>query len=876
MAYGTTVLRYINRRHTRIVVGEVKVESSVLAAYSLNSAARHIQTVAVGCDGQLAVLAADGIHGSAGCYINTGAGSLNGQVTADGAHSATVINDRTAAGADQLTRSLTGTAGDVQGTVVGNDILRGGNGVTVQIQRDVLTGSNGNRRTSCHINQQHNLSADSGCCDCLVKSVIVSAADLCSSLCIELCRFSSCLSGTADVAVKAIKRHAAVNDFLTYSYNFTVNNYVDGLGRRSTLNSPQIVGGIAAAAAGQVLIEALINHTARIAKADRAIGEAACRYNITQQGFCCDITQAAGALGISFPFLQRNGRAVRTFIDIFTGTGQHIFIAACSSHVAGAVTGTVSLGRVHIAVGSQGAVHTQDRTGEIRILIRTYHTLSGGRVANGICGCTCVVEGNIAGSDITRCGIIGIICPPDLIIIEIQRTGTCNGHGRTLVNDKLHTGQQLHIVQYGRGAGSNTQRDVAVDRQIQYLGVHGLAHDIQIQGTQIHVTVDGIFDLISIRIIQSGQCAGLELEQAGTLAHKYRLRINCNPALRNHIRRDSRIGLDFQLCFHVLHIILGQGEDVVVSAVFSSILTAQVAQLEQLPQFTAALSDDLAAGISAVAVSADNETESTHFTAAGNGQLRATLQHRQAITQMGGSGITGAGSENGTFHAKNALDRQIRPVFQCKGAERLGILNGCQFVVVLVHHRIAGNGSAARTAGNHQALAGGDFVITCGQSAITGQNDSTAVRKCIRKIVGVIRASSEPGFSILVGKNCFDSSLVFDSRQCVGCTGRHKTAEAVNPAKEGCAALGCSSGHNCTGLNRTAISNYLIIHRNGTQSAVIFKCNTGIHFLGEYKVLKIQTTAVGCIRNGNDNCHAAIGSQCVTGGRCFYTVYRDL
>ena len=478
-------------------------------------------------------------------------------------------------------------------------------------------------------------------------------------------------------------------------------------------------------------------------------------------------------------------------IAIGVGGGGQIAAAfvlkLCRGNVDGGVgnAGSVLGGLISRAGGDGGQLHDAalnagDRRAAFRGIelarggIQSARHMNGGIAGDGAgaAGGTLVGSSGGIGHD-PQLGAAVDIAAPLILVVDIQPDARAQGAGCALIHDQLGIGLEGQILADGCGAALKLNGDAAVDGQHIVAGIDGGQGDRQGHGLEAHGAVGSDVQPVGGAVILLGHGAGGQVEHGTAGADELdRGMILGAGHVQGGVAVLGSTGLQCHGRFHILHIVLAQGEDLVIVARHGQRCRAapEVDDLEILIHTCAghdlhtALTGDVAIGIE-LSVDLDRAALAQRHV--------AVLAHRSAAAAVVPRGDT-----------QRAVDGQIRAAGQGQGAVGRGGGDGGGTL------GSRGECAAALIKGDQQGDAGGNGILPRAQGSVVHQGDHVAA---FRRSHGVIQieigriADPEAGIAALGQEHGLHSNIL-GRIDGIGCVPRcDLAAGGIDPAGKGIA-----------------------------------------------------------------------------------------
>ena len=362
------------------------------------------------------------------------------------------------------------------------------------------------------------------------------------------------------------------------------------------------------------------------------------------------------------------------------------------------------------------ALHAGDGCAAFRGVELTCGGIQGARHMNGgiagdgagAAGGTLVGSSGGIGHD-PQLGAAVDIAAPLIPVIDIQPDARAQGTGCTLPHDQLGIGLEGQILPDGCGSALKLNGDAAVDGQHIVAGIDGGHGDRQGHGLEAHGAVGSDVQPVGGAVILLGHGAGGQVEHGAAGADEFDGGMILGAGhVQGGVAVLGSTGLQCHGRFHILHIVLAQGEDLVIVARHGQRCRAapEVDDLEILihtcagHDLHAALAGDVAVGIE-LSVDLDRAALAQRHV--------AVLAHRSAAAAVMPGGDT-----------QGAVDGQIRAAGQGQGAVGRGSGDGGGAL------GSRGECAAALIKGDQQGDAGGNGILPRAQGSVVHQGDHIA------------------------------------------------------------------------------------------------------------------------------------------------------
>ena len=453
----------------------------------------------------------------------------------------------------------------------------------------------------------------------------------------------------------------------------------------------------------------------------------------------------------------------------------------------------------------------------IGILVSANNSLCRGGITKiDICSVTSTAEG--------RTFVIARICirNPLIVVVNIDAITAAQGTGCALCNDQFRTRLQSDILSHMNGTTVlHGDGHVAVDGQDIVLGIDGLgAEQTQLHGhgkaLDAERTINIDLQSASLLLIILNDISAVNIEHTiGTDKGNCSF-LNTNKRnVNRHIALFSCTGFQRHGNFHILHIVLGEGEDsvVVIDHTGSVVTAAPVHNLEALIDRCAALDShsttalDETPGIQITAAIDRNGTVRFHLNKAGSTHRRALTTTRSLCCRKAQGTINDDMRtfchRQSTISSRGGIGRFSR--LRCSSAHSISSIKG-----------------------NQQRDIAGDGVLTCRQGTIVGQDDGLICncpncRNCsIQVLIQGVAIDQETG---ICGKDSLNSHIICRLQRKASILGQQEVRLSIDPSQES-RTIGSYSIQNCTGagdIHRRISLHSITIYSNATHSAVILE-----------------------------------------------------
>ena len=453
-------------------------------------------------------------------------------------------------------------------------------------------------------------------------------------------------------------------------------------------------------------------------------------------------------------------------------------------------------------------------------------------------------------------------CSPLIVVVDIDFVAAAQSTSRTLCDNQLCAGLEGNILRHGNGtAAVHGNSHVAVDGQNIVLGVNSLAT----KHTQLHAQAQALNRNITHHI--DHQSAGslviiLDDMPAGNIEHTVGANKGNSTAL-NTGQRNTNGHITIFCCasfqshghFHILHIVLGHGENslLISNHARGVVAAAPVHNLEALVYGTAVLDGNRAAAL--------NVTPGIQFTAVIDGNAAARF-HLDEAAGTNRTTLTAAG-----FLCSRKAQRTVNHNVRTIGHGQLAVDSRCRIGVIICSCRCSGAQGIGIIIRDQQSDAAGDGVVTCRQSAVVSQHNGLVGNRrnsfhCgSQAFIQAVTIDQEP--SSIFSKNCLNTHIVGRLQNKGSSLRQNLMRLRINPAQEGCTVLGGRNQlHTRTGDIQLGISRHsFACYSNATQIAIVLESHHG-RFLCCHtsKVTHHQFVggAVLCSGDGNDKVLSSI------------------